>query len=102
METSVEEIEGEVEKESEEQKVRGVRNEEAKRKLYRGQGQEYHVGLSQNLNTGKTVAIMTILDQMAEKKSWKEARDLADDGSSRICTQHSETVEHLVAGTVNI
>ena len=33
METSVEEIEGEFEKGSEEQKVRGVYNEKAKRKL---------------------------------------------------------------------
>ena len=67
------------------------------REDYRGKGQEYHVGLSQNLNPGKTVAIMTILDQMAEILV-----ETHYDGSCRICTQHSETVKHLVAGTVNI
>ena len=39
---------------------------------------------------------------MAETRSWKEARGLTDDGSCRICTQHSETVEHLVAGCTKL
>ena len=34
---------------------------------------------------------------MVEARSWREARGLADDGSCRICTQHSETVEHVTA-----
>ena len=58
--------------------------------------------LSQNLNPGKTAAIMTMLEQMVETRSWKEARGLTDDGSCRICTQHSETVEHLVAGCTKL
>ena len=53
--------------------------------------------LSQNLNFGKTAAIMTMLEQTVETRSWKETRGLADNGSCRICTQHSETVEHLIA-----
>ena len=35
-------------------------------------------------------------------KSWKEARGLTDDGSCRICTQHSEKVEHLVAACTKL
>ena len=37
-----------------------------------------------------------------ETRSWKEARELRDDGSCRICTQHSETVDHLVAGSTKL
>ena len=71
-------------------------------KLYGGHEQECHVWLSQNLNPGKTAAIMTMLEQMVETRSWKEARELTDDGSCRICTQHSETVEGLVAGCTKL
>ena len=45
---------------------------------------------------------MTMLKQMVETRSWKEARGPTDDGSCRICTQHSETVEHLVAGCTKL
>ena len=50
----------------------------------------------------KTAAIMTILEQMVETRSWKEDTGLTDNGSSRICTQHSETVEHLLAGCTKL
>ena len=84
------------------QRVEEYRTKEQQSKLYRGQEQECHVWLSQNLNPGKTAAIMTMLEQMVETRSWKEARGLTDDGSCRICTQHSETVEHLVAGCTKL
>ena len=89
---------------------KGVKNQmveeygtkEQQSKLYRGQEQECHVWLSQNLNPGKTAAIMTMLEQMVETRSWKEARELTDDGCCRICTQHSETVEGLVTGCTKL
>ena len=71
-------------------------------KLYTGQEQECHVWLSQNLNPGKTAVIMTMLKQVVEKRSWKEAWGLTSDVSCRICTQHSETVEHLVVGCTKL
>ena len=80
------------------QRVEEYGTKEQQSKLYRGQEQDCHVWLSQNLNPGKTAAIMTMLEQMVETRSWKEARGLTDDGSCRIYTQYSETVEHLVAG----
>ena len=58
--------------------------------------------LSKNLNPGKMAAIMTMLEQMVETSSGKEARGLTDDSSCRICTQHSETAEHLVAGCTKL
>ena len=61
-----------------------------------------HVRLSQNLNPRKTAAIMTILEQMVETRSCKEARDAFDDGRCQICNQNSETVEHLVAGCTKL
>ena len=89
---------------------KGVRNQrveeyvtkEQQSILYRGQEQEYHLWLSENLNPGKMAIIMTMLEQMVETRSWKEARGLTDDGSCRICTQHSETVEHLVVGCTKL
>ena len=45
---------------------------------------------------------MTMLEQMVETRSWKEARGLIDDGRCRICNQHVETVEHLVAGCTKL
>ena len=75
---------------------------EQQSKLYRRQEQEFHVWFPQNLKPGKTAAIMTILEQMVDKRSWKEARGLTDDGTCRICTQHSEAVEHLVAGCTKL
>ena len=71
-------------------------------KLYTGQEQECHVWLSQNLNPGKTAAIMTMLEQVVETRSWREALGLTDDVSCRIYTQHSETVEHLVVGCTKL
>ena len=41
---------------------------------------------------------MTMLEQMVETRSWKQTRGLMEDGRCRVCFQHSETVEHLVAG----
>ena len=64
-------------------------------KLYRRQEQERHV--SRNLNPGKAVEIITMLEKMVATRSRKQARGLTDDGSCKICTQNSETIEHLVA-----
>ena len=58
--------------------------------------------LSQNLNPGEATMIMTMLEQMVDTRSWKEAKGLRGDRSCRICTQHSETVEQLVAGCTKL
>ena len=84
------------------QRVEEYETKEQQSKLHRAQEQECHVWLSQNLNPGKTTVVMTMLEQLVETRSWKEARGLTDDGSSRICTQHSETVEHLIAGCTKL
>ena len=68
------------------QRVEGYGMKEHQSRLYRGQDQECHLWLSQNLNPWKTAAIMTMLEQMVETRLWKEARGLTDDGSCRICT----------------
>ena len=84
------------------QRIEQYRTKEQQSKLYREEEQKCHMWLSRNLNPGKTAAIMTMLEQMVETRSWKETRGLTDDGSCRICTQHSETVEHLVAGCTKL
>ena len=58
--------------------------------------------MSHDLNSGKAAAIMTILEQMVNTKSWKEARGLIDDGRCSIRNQNSETVEHLVSGCTKL
>ena len=45
---------------------------------------------------------MTMLEQMVETRSWKEARGLIDNCRCRLYHQRSETVEHLVAGCTKL
>ena len=45
---------------------------------------------------------MTISEQMVETRPWKEARGITANGRFRICNQHFETVEHLVAGCTKL
>ena len=71
---------------------------EQQSKVYSEQDKECHLWLTQNLNPRKTAAIMTMLEQMVETRSWKQTRGLMEDGRCRVCFQHSETVEHLVPG----
>ena len=49
--------------------IEEYRTKEQESKLYRRQERECHVWLSQNLNPGKTAAIMTILEHMVETRS---------------------------------
>ena len=42
---------------------------------------------------------MKMLEQIAETRSWKEARGLVKDGRCRVCHERDETTEHLVAGS---
>ena len=65
------------------QRIDEYRRKEQQSKLYRELEQECHVWLSQNLNSGKTAAIMIVLEQMVETRSWNEARWLIDDGRCR-------------------
>ena len=71
---------------------------ERQSKVYSEQEKECHLWLTQNLNSRKTAASMTMLEQMVEMRSWKQTRGLMEDGRCRVCFQYSETVEHLVAG----
>ena len=61
------------------QRIDEYGRKEQRSKLYREQEQECHVWLFQNLNPGETAAIMTMLEQMVETRSQKEARGLVDD-----------------------
>ena len=54
--------------------------------------------LSQSLNPKKTSANMTMLEQMVETRAWKLTRGLLEDGRSRLCFQHNETVEQYAMG----
>ena len=65
-------------------------------KLFSDQEEECYMWLSQNLHPRKTSAIMNMLEQMGETRSWKALRDLVEDGRCRVCNEQSETVEHLV------
>ena len=65
----MEETEGEAKIEDEKAEDDENGRKEQQSKLYREQEQECHVWLSQNLNPGKTAAIMTMLEQMVETRS---------------------------------
>ena len=51
------------------QRIEQYRTKEQQSKSYREQEQDRHVWLSRNLNSGKTAAIMTMLEQMVETRS---------------------------------
>ena len=69
MKSSMEETEGEAKIGDEKAEDDENGRKEQQSKLYREQEQECHVWLSQNLNPGKTAAIMTMLEQMVETRS---------------------------------
>ena len=83
-------------------RIESYQAKEQQSKAYNEQEKECHLWLTQNLNPRKTAAIMTMLEQMVETRSWKQTRGLMEDGRCRVCFQHSETVEHLVAGCQNL
>ena len=88
MKTSMEETEGEAKKGMKKQRIDEYGRKKQQSKLYRKQEQECHVWLSQNINPGKIAATLTMLEQMLETRSSKEARGLIDDGRCQICNQH--------------
>ena len=79
-------------------RVESYKTEEWQSKVFRDQEQECHPWLTQKLHPRKTSAIMDMLEQMVEKRSWKVARGLMEDGRCRVCFEHIETMEHLVGG----
>ena len=88
MKTSMEETEGEAKKGMKKQRIDQYGRKKQQSKLYRKQEQKCHVWLSQNINPGKITATLTMLEQMLETRSSKEARGLIDDGRCQICNQH--------------
>ena len=79
-------------------RVESYQAKEQQSKAYSEQEKECHLWLTQNLSPRKTAAIMTMLEQIVETRSWKQTRGLMEDRRCRVCFQHIETVEHLVAG----
>ena len=76
-------------------RVESYQAKEQQSKVCSEQEKECHLWLTQNLSPRKTAAIMTMLEQMVETRSWKQTRGLMEDGRCRVCFQHRETVEHL-------
>ena len=83
-------------------RIESYQAKEQQSKVYSEQEKECHMWLTQNLNPRKTAAIMMMLEQIVETRSWKQTRGLMEDGRCRVCFQHSETVKHLVAGCQNL
>ena len=79
-------------------RIENYKNKEQQSKLFAEQEQECNLWLSQNLDPRKTTSILTMIEQMVETRAWKAARGPIEDGRCRICFNHGETVEHLVAG----
>ena len=94
----MEEFEGETEKGVKVRRGESYQAKEQQSEIYSEQEKECHLWLTQSLSPRKTAAIMTMLEQMVETRSWKQTRGLMEDGRCRVCFQHSETVEHPVVG----
>ena len=79
---------------------KSYQSKDQQNRFFREQEKEFHLWLTHNLHPQKTSTIMSMLKQMMETKSWKRARELTEDGRSRVCHGHDETVEQLVAGCI--
>ena len=67
--------------------------------VFVGQERESHMWLNLSITPHKTAGIMNTLEQMVETRKWKAMRGIGDtDGKCRLCGQHDETVQHLLAG----
>ena len=70
--------------------------------IYKKQNQQCNLWLEQNLTPAKTASIMSMFEQMVETRSWKVTRGLIEDGKCRLCREHKEMDEHLLAGCKKI
>ena len=87
-----------LQKATEIKRIEMYKTKEQQSQLYQEQEKECQWWLNQNLYSRKTAAIMTMLEQMVETRSWKASRGLMQSGRCRVCNDQEETVEHLVAG----
>ena len=88
-----------IKKETESNRKDSYRKKELQNELYRKQYDECNMWLKQRLEPRKTGAIMNLQEKMVERKVWKVSRGLtcADD-KCKLCGEHRETVDHLLAG----
>ena len=75
------------------------RKKELQSELYIKQHDECNMWLKPRLEPRKTGAIMNLQENMLETRVWKVTRGLicADD-KCRLCGEHRQTVDHLLAG----
>ena len=88
-----------IQKETESNRKDYYRKKELQNELYRKQHNECNMWLKQRLEPRKTLAIMNLQEKIVETRVWKVSRALtcADD-KCRLCEEHRETVDHLLAG----
>ena len=98
VETNLEESQNGTKKGLECRRIEMYKAKQQQSKLFSDQEEECQIWLSQNLHPHKTSAIMNMLEQMVETRSWKAVRGLVEDGRCRVCNEQSEIIKHLVAG----
>ncbi len=69
-----------LQKATEMKRIEMYKTKEQQSQLYQEQEEECHWWLNQNLHGRKTAAIMTMLEQMVETRSWKASRGLVQTG----------------------
>ena len=78
-------VKNSLQKATESRRIEIYKTKEQQSQVYREQEEECHSWLGQNLHGRKTSSIMTMLEQMAETRSWKVSRGLAQDKQCRVC-----------------
>ena len=77
-------IKNKLQKQIEEKRIEMYKTKEQQSQTYSEQEEECYAWLNQSLHSRKTASIMTMLEQMVEKRCWKVARGLAQDKRCRV------------------
>ena len=83
---------------SKEKRLEQYRKKEMQSEIYKKQDRSWNIWLEQNSTPRKPSAILSMIEQMVETRTWKEVRGLTESSQRRLCKEQRETVQHLSTG----
>ena len=88
-----------IHRQREEKRINEYQKKTLQSEIYRGLDDCSHQWLSTNIDPKKVSAIIGMQEQMVETRAWKKLRGLeVTTELCRLCSEHRETVHHLLSG----